>query len=254
MADVKSKIVKLLRLAEDRKGTPEGETAQRIADELISVHGVNVGIDDVEFEQPIVQHLVAHCPERTWWKEMLLVTLCDLYGGEAVTLVYGDGYRLHVVSDDALDSDLRPHFEYLSALIEDLCDASAAEFMRATPFERNDAVASFCIGSVHYISQGLYSFERGEWPDLEQMPFMRRALTGTVDHSQDRHEANFASSVTSSLAITSQFEVRHHHEEDEVEVVPDWRWFEAGYRCAERDIIEVFPPEGTSVEDLASGD
>lgn len=243
---IKEKIVKLLRLAEDRKGSPEGDLAQRMAEQLMKTHGVDVAEEDVSFEGPreVVQHCVAEEDERQWWMEMLLVTLCDRYGGEAISVI-SSVWRLFVVvePEDDIDVDVVGcHFQYLCELVNDLRDASASEFMSAPPAQRDDAISSFCIGAVHHIAQMLYEEEK----DLDTMPFMVRAL-GAAEHHDD-----FETQPTTSLVVPpppwhppSDLDHVHTLPPDDppevIEVVPDWKWFDCGYRAAKQLIRQVYP-------------
>lgn len=232
MSDVRSKIVKLLRLARDQEGTPEGDTAGRLAQELIDLHGVTIEDEDTNFDEPIVQYFITETQQRVWWKEMLLVTLCDIYGGEAVTLVHGSKFRLHVVTEDDVD-ELAEYFHHLCALVNDLTEMSAAEFMRATPFEREDAIASFCIGAIHRISQMLYEEDR----TLETMPFMLRALNASSESFEEQEDYNTS---LDRYGRNDQFSLRQR--EDKIEVIPNWSWFDCGYRAAFREIHNIHPP------------
>jgi len=244
----KDKVIKLLRLAEDRAGTPEGATAEAMAHKLMAIHDIEIAEDDVAFEGPneVVHHVVAQMEERTWWTEMLLVTLCDLYGGEAV-VIGGPPWLLHVIvePEDEVDlPDLQRHYEYLSDIIEDLCHASASDFMRAVPAERDRAIASFCIGAVYRISQMLYFEEREEELDLEQMPFMVRALTGSVASPQEAKEVFGTEPTQGNLAHLFETELPplgNQVRDDLIEVVPDWSWYDVGYRNAKVLIKDPYP-------------
>ena len=251
-ADPKQKVIKLLRLADDREGTPEGETARRLAESIMETHGFTVEQEAVDFETPseIIQALFAEDVERRWWQEMLLVTLCDIYGGEAVSMS-GEPWRLYVVVEPADEVDvprMQQHFEYLCALVRDLCDACATEFMRALPLERERAVSSFCIGSVFRVSQLLYQDTTGEEPNLEQMPFMLRALKAgsheTIDGDVVASGAAMgATSRVSSLQPYESFTSMGGEDREApevVEIVPDWHWFDCGYRNACTSIHHVY--------------
>jgi hypothetical protein len=246
MKDPKSRVIKLLRLAKDREGTPEGDTAKRLAEVIMETHGISVEPEAVEFESPpeVAQVIVAEHKERQWWQEMLLVTLCDLYGGEAVPMQVGKIWRLYVVvePEDEVDiSQLQAHFDYLCALIKDLRDSSAYEFMKALPVERENAVSSFSIGAVFRISQLLYSDTVGHTPDLEQMPFMIRALKGAEENVV--HETMDSSDITlfhtSVDAPNSSPPKGSDADPQVVEVIPDWYWFDCGYRQTCTNIHQV---------------
>ncbi len=234
----KVKVIRLLRLAEDRAGTPEGDTAQRIAEQLIATHDIQIEDDDIAFEEApeVIHHLMYEGEQRLWWPEMMLVTLCDLYGGEVVVM-QGAPWRVYVViepEDHVELSVLEKHFKYLCELIEDLYHACASEFMKAVPAERDKAIESFCIGAVFRISQMLYTQERQEQPDLEEMPFMVRALTGTVEEPREVKDPGL-------WPPPVPLEMGRQVHDDLIEIIPDWSWFDEGYRNAKTLIGSPYP-------------
>jgi hypothetical protein len=236
---LKQKAVKLLRLAVDRADSPEGDTARRLAEAIIETHGFTVDPDEVTFEDvpEVAQVLFAEHEQRHWWQEMLLVTLCALYGGEVVSIGGEHHWRLYVVIEPNDEVDvprLQEHFQFLSKLVFDLCDTCATEFMQALPIERERAVSSFRIGAVFRISQLLYQDSTGEEPDLQHMPFMVRALKeGEKDDAVD--------TLGPVEKVTSPEEDSKAPPASEIEeVTPDWHWFDCGWRCANRSILRVF--------------
>lgn len=232
---LQQKIIKLLRLAADREGSPEGDTARRLAATIMDTHGFTIDPDEIEFgeAQKVAQVLIAEGTERQWWQEMLLVTLCDVYGGETVPMSNEKYWYLYIVvePDDEVDIPrLRQHFEYLCKSVHDLVSTSSSEFMRAHAQDREQAVSSFRIGAVFRISQLLYKDSTGEEPDLEHMPFMVRALSEATQNDAVSSAVVHVSPTTKSPTTSTTV----------VEIAPDWYWFDCGWRNATKFIQHVY--------------
>jgi hypothetical protein len=216
--DLTSKIQNLLRLARDQAGSPEGDTAKKLAESLMDKHGLEVDIDDVE-RADIEQDWIVQVESPVPWMEMLLVSLCDLmYGGTVLPMQTPNSWRLYVVSDRGTVNleDLSKHF---NELVEDIEDLSRSDVIR-TGQERN--ADSYALGAVYGISEKLYELMLGRAPQPEQMPFM-------YDKALSAAEAeNPAEVEQAALAVEAQPRAR----EGFVEILPNWPAFHRGRKDA----------------------
>lgn len=107
------RIVKLLRLARDQEGTPEGKTAAKQAVLLQKRHGIQVELEDIEEAMEKSAQLVVE-PEPVAWKEYLGETLATIYRCECDPRWTGVSWQLWVHSDEAERvATCLDHFTYL---------------------------------------------------------------------------------------------------------------------------------------------
>lgn len=257
--DARSKIAKLLRLARDRDGEPEGDNARRFAEKLMAEHGIEVTDEDLDEDAgPAVdQDWVVEASEPVPWMEMLLVALCDiLYGGVVLPMVGPGGWRLYVVADKgSVDVDaLAYHFAYLQHHIEALTVDFEELYNQTRTFSASDRVlTSFSLGLVYGITEMLFEDIEGILPKEEQMPFMYgkalapgeaqdepQALAGMADESGPHHDS-FKQQLEASNEVFQH--ITEGDRKDEVEIRPDWHIFEQGRQAAHDHVDSVVPPE-----------
>lgn len=250
----KDKAIKLLRLAQDQAGTPEGESAQAMAEAILEKHGLTIEPEDLEEEEE-------HGPDRVFfeeneeridWREMLLVTLCDIAHGGVVVPIWGhDGqWQLWVLVDEDVDTKLlRLHYQYLCSHIERLIDwKQTRAIQHHDPDRRSHHVKSFALGAMAYIGETLLRLLSEEGLDLEfdedDLPFVYQAaaLPAAADEPETNQDLpalfdSFADQVQGAQQIFKEklpapYEPTAVPEENIEVFEPSWPHFDEGRRMA----------------------
>lgn len=265
MIDVKDKILKLLRLARGREDEPEGETAKRMAEEMMEEHGVKVDEAELDEDQgPDVGEVwIVQADEPIAWMEMLLVSLCDIiYGGVVMPMIGPAGWRLYVVAEhETVDhAALTEHFVFLKNQIEQLAGDFESLLISEGKYDVKK-VNSFALGLNYGITEILFDEILGYVPPQEHMPFASgKALAASSDPEPELEpEAcnDLQQYLDGPLSDSFQRQVDANNEifrqtappadpptsEDVKEIQPDWRYFEQGRRTAHDQVDEVFPAE-----------
>lgn len=260
--DARDKVIKLLKLARDRgEDSPEGETAARIAKEMMEEHDIEVDLDASEEQERITTEWLVEAEEPVPWMEMLVVTLCDLiYGGVVMPMISPASWKVYVVSADGDEVDINLlafHFAYLQQYIERLLE----------PLEAHGSehdLKSFSLGLVYGITEMMLMDQGVEEPTEADMPFMAPALAaapatktdqGTVTETAIvRQHDSFAATLEDNLDVFRDAQPEPPPSADppptdptqppEVETIHyDWHLFQEGRRTAHRYIPDPYPPE-----------
>lgn len=211
---MKTRIIKLLRLAKDQADTPEGKTAARLAEKLQEKFGIAIEEDDFEDESPkLTRHwVVSTGEERSYWIEFLLTGLCDnLYGGIAIPF-QGPPWMVAVVGDNEIDvHGLQKHFDYLKTQIE-------IEAERKRDLERLYAYDSELI--EHRVNSFLYGLV------YEVVGRLQSKTEGIAAEITFTEEYETQKSTSTALVKTEDYEVQL--------VEPDWYHFDHGRKTAQK--------------------
>jgi hypothetical protein len=254
--DPRTKIVKLLRLAKDREDSPEGETAARIAGELMEEHDIEVDLDAEDHKDKVRDEWIVEADEPVPWIEMLLLSLADLiYGGVVMPMISPASWKIYIVCDDKdeVDVDLMAyHFAYLQQLIEPLMQPLEAH---GTEHE----IRSFSMGLVYGITELLFYDMGMEEPTINDMPFVAKSLEAastfgrgiSLDKSIARQHDSFAATMEDNLDIFRDAQPNPQPSSDpqpdlpppDKVIEPNWTLFQEGRRAAHEHIADPYPPE-----------
>jgi hypothetical protein len=167
------RITKLLRLARDQPGTPEGRTAENLANLLMRKHELEVELEDHDVEESMSALLTTQ-PAPVRWMEYLAMTLAAAYRCSDAPHWTGLAWQLWIYSDDPLRvSSCQEHYRHLAEQL-----LNRVEVMRTTDRllyllhmskDRYDVLlSSYAQGVVYELSRRL--LERLGWSD--EPPFM----------------------------------------------------------------------------------
>lgn len=258
--NARDKVIKLLKLARDRgEDSPEGETAARIAREMMDEHDIEVDLDASEERERVSQEWIVEAEVPVPWIEMLLVSMCDLiYGGVVMPMLSPGSWKVYVVStdEDEVDADLLAfHFDYLKRYMDRLLEPLLAH-------GSEHDIKSFSLGVVYGITEMMLVDQGVDEPTEADMPFMAPALAAApVEEQQDvvetaiaRQYDSFAETLEDNLDVFRDAQPEpplpppsdphRPSSPPEVETVTyDWKIFQEGRRTAHRYIPDPYPPE-----------
>lgn len=169
--DAVDRITKLLRLARDQEGTPQGSTARKIAEKLMRRHGIEVELEDREEEEAKLA-LLSVDPLPVEWKEYLGHALTVIYRCEYASRWTGAAWNLHAYANEAdRVATCLDHFRFIHDQVA--AKARSLERMLArgrikTEQERENIVASYAEGLIYAVAESL--IRKVGW--LGQLPFV----------------------------------------------------------------------------------
>lgn len=153
------RITKLLRLARDQEGTPEGKTASSLAKLLMQRAGIVVELMDAEDEESKWSLLTTDVFPVPW-KEYLGVTMAAAYRCECLPRATPVAWQLWAFSEESDRlSSCRDHYGYVSNQVQNRV-AMMASRMRFHPRddvskETRSMIDSYASGLVFSFSQRL---------------------------------------------------------------------------------------------------
>lgn len=228
MADLRAKVAKLLRIAEDQAGLPEGDAARKQAERIAEAAAID--LEEVhDEEKPITSEVLWVDTMPCAWAEMLAVVLVRLvYGGSVVPMRDDRSWSLHVV--DAKDpTALARHFNHLSEILDLLVEA-----WRADVGEGDEP--SFRLGAMTALTELLYEALGERVPEQDEMPYAAAMLAASPTEDGDAKimEGDAENALERRGGIGELG--RTGGAGETIVVQPDWRDFDAGRRYVFREV------------------
>lgn len=198
MSRIKSKIANLLRLARDPSwvNTPEGANAQGHAQRLMAKHGLTENDFQLSAEK-LDRELFDQYPEPVPWREMLLLTLCEVLHGGVVSPMYHNGqWQLWVAGDDVNFTQLRDHYNRLAQRIENVIDIkwrhSQYMFSKLPPHVVKRRMEGYALGAMTHVGKAILNYLREDQMrdlDVSDLPFVvtNMQLQAAQEQAQPRH-------------------------------------------------------------------
>ena len=249
MADldkIRDRIRKLLATAEDQANTPEGVTAQNIADALSERYSLHVTLPEDTPAQKLILLDFQTAPSP--WREMLAVTMCHhAYGGTTMPMEGPSGWLLYVIGDDIDEDVLRMHYEWLVERISNMLDQLKLDHLSEE--YRAQRFVSFALGIMTHVAQTLaFAFE-GKELNVEDLPFAEQIEEAQkpLDPAERQFDSYARMMEERNEVFREAFPPPVLYRDGMVLIQPDWQVFREGLQHAEHSIGNDVIPEQLTI-------
>lgn len=149
------RITRLLRLARDQEGTPEGRTAGNIAQVLMKRAGIVV---ELEEREEATTAMLAVEPLPVPWKEFLACSIAAAYRCQFFPRWNGMCWQIWIASEPERVASCQDHYNFLSRQVVNritMIEASLGYLRRSHPIRYETLVKSYSEGLVYECAKQL---------------------------------------------------------------------------------------------------
>jgi hypothetical protein len=161
-----ARVRKLLRLAEDQAGQPEGEAARAMADVILADHGLQRAALDLGSGDPDFRHRALALGEAAAWRRTLMHAIADYF--DCVALYEKEATEAQLFGPE----HMLPHVEYTFVVYLNQLRTSwrahvdglqeEAVWQRLHRRQQLDAREAFCVSFVMGVKDRLEADRQGE--------------------------------------------------------------------------------------------